>query len=109
MAMSGKNNFETCPTDVVHASAECVWELVMTPSLFGWIDAKVIEAPARSLMVGDRVIFAASLGLRVSWTVLALEPPHRIALDIELPFGIANQETIVLSRLDAATCRVSFN
>src|SRR5262245_38978302 len=107
--MSGIDNFETCPIEVVNAPVECVWKLVTTPSLFEWIDAKLIQAPARSLVVNDRVIFAASLGLRVSWTVLALDPPHRIALDIALPFGIANQETMVLSRLDANTCRVSFN
>lgn len=103
------DTFETCPTDVARAPVERAWELLTTPSRLDWVDARLIEAPGRSLRPGDRVVFAASLGLRVSWTVLAVEPPHRLALDIALPFGMANQQTVVLSPLDAERCRITFN
>ena len=107
--MTNTDGFDTCPTDVVDAPVERVWELLTNPSLLHWVDAKLLEAPARSLTAGDRLRFAASFGLRVSWTVRALDPPRLLALDVRLPFGMANQETVLLSRLDAERCRVTFN
>jgi hypothetical protein len=100
---------ETCPTDVVGAAVERVWALLTNPSLLHWMDVRLIEAPARNLSVGDRALFAASFGLRVSWTVLALDQSRSITLDIGLPFGMVNRETVVLSPLDANRCRVTFN
>jgi len=99
---------EACPTDVARASAERVWERLTNPSQLGWV-AKVIEAPKRPLRAGDRVRFSASLGLRVTWDVLAVEPTRQMALNIALPFGMANHMTIVISPIDAETCRVTFN
>jgi hypothetical protein len=99
----------TCPTDVAHAPAERIWERLIDPSRLDWVDAKLIEAPGRRLQVGDRLLFAASLGLRVSWTVLAIEPLRLLTLDIGLPFGMANRETVVLSPVDAEHCRITFN
>jgi hypothetical protein len=107
--MDGGDSFETCPTDVVHAPVERVWELLTIPSLITWADARLIEAPGRGLVAGDRIVFVASLGLRVSWTVLSLDPPKELALQIGLPFGMGNRETIVLSRLAESECRVTFN
>jgi hypothetical protein len=107
--MTADDSFETCPSDVVRAPVERVWELLTIPSLIRWADARLIEAPERGLRVGDRIVFTASFGLRVSWTVLGLDAPRELALHIELPFGMANQETIVLSRIDEGECRVTFN
>ncbi len=107
--MSESEAFETCPTDVAHAPVERVWQRLTDPSLLGWVDAKVVDAPARHLGVGDRVRFVASFRLPVTWSVLAIDPPRQIALDIQLPFGMAVQETIVLSRIDADSCRITFN
>ncbi len=100
---------EVCPTDVTRASVERVWELVTNPSGYQeWVDAKVIEAPSRALQIGDRVLFTASLGLRLSWTVFAIDPLREFGIDVALPFGMANHETIVISKL-AEGCRVTFN
>jgi len=99
----------TCPTDIVRAPAERVWERLIDPARLGWVDARLMEAPARHLAVGDRLVFAASLGLRVSWVVLAMEPLRSLDLDIGLPFGMANRQTIVLSPMDPESCRVTFN
>jgi hypothetical protein len=100
--------FETCPTDVAHAPVERVWELLVEPARLGWVDAKLIHGPARRLIVGDRLVFAASFRLRVTWTITALEAPRLLGMDIDLPFGMMNRQTIVLSRLDAETSRVTF-
>jgi hypothetical protein len=100
---------ETCPTDVVRAPLERIWAHLTEPTRLEWVDAKLIDAPPRTLAVGDRLSFAASLGLRVSWTVLAIDPPRSIALHIGLPFGMANRETVVLSPIDAQRCRITFN
>jgi hypothetical protein len=102
-------SFDTCPTDVAAAPAERIWERLIDPSRLDWVDARLLEAPARRLQAGDRLLFAASLGLRVSWLVKAIEPLRELTLDIGLPFGMSNLETIVLSPIDGAHCRVTFN
>jgi hypothetical protein len=99
----------TCPTDIVRAPAERVWERLIDPALLGWVDARMIEAPERRLVVGDRVVFVASLGLRVSWVVMGMEPLRSLDLDIRLPFGMANRQTTVISPIDAESCRLTFN
>lgn len=99
---------EACPTDVAHAPAERVWERLVDPDRLDWV-ARVVEAPAGPLRAGDRVRFAASLGLRLTWDVLAVEPARRLALDITLPFGIANHMTIALAPIDAERCRITFH
>jgi uncharacterized protein YndB with AHSA1/START domain len=106
--LANDETIEACPTDVVRASAERVWEHLVDPAKLDWV-ANVIERPAARLRVGDRVRFSASLGLRVTWDVLAVEPVRQMALDIALPFGMANHMTIVISSIDAESCRVTFN
>jgi hypothetical protein len=106
--LADRATFETCPTAIARAHVERVWDLLTTPSLLGWVDGRLIEAPARRLREGDRLVFAEPLGLRVSWFVRVLEAPRQLALDIALPFGMANRETIVLTPLDPERCRISF-
>jgi hypothetical protein len=101
--------FETCPTDVARAPAERIWELLTDPARLTWQDAKLIEGPARRLAVGDRLLFTASFGLRVSWSVVELEPLRKLTLHIGLPFGMANEEAIVLSKIDEQSCRITFS
>jgi hypothetical protein len=100
---------ESCPTDLVRAPQGRIWAHLTEPAQLHWVDAKLIESPRRTLAVGDRLLFTASLGLRVSWTVLAIDPQRSLALDIGLPFGMANRMTIVLSPVDAERHRVTFN
>ena len=105
----GDGTFETCPTDVVHATPERVWELLTDPTQYGWLGVKVVEAPDRTLAVGDRLRFGPAPGIRLSWTVLAVEPLRMLELDITVPLGIRNHETIVVSPIDPVSCRVTFN
>lgn len=100
---------ETCPTDVIRATPERVWELLTNPARLGWLGVKVIESPARALAVGDRLQFGPAPGLRLSWTVLSIEPLRTLELDITVPLGIRNHETVVLSPDGADSCRVTFN
>ena len=91
--MADIDSFETCPTDIVHASPERVWELLTVPArLDDWLGVKVIEAPAHNLAVGDRLVFGPAPGLRLSWDVLSVEPPRALELNVKAPFGIRNHE-----------------
>lgn len=105
----GDESFETCPTDVVRATPECVWELLTNPACFSSLGVKVIESPARNLAVGDRLRFRPAPGLRASWTVLFIEPLRKLELDVKVPLGIRNRETFVVSPVGAGSCRVTFN
>ena len=108
-AMADSDSFETCPTDIIHASPERVWELLTNPAQLDWLGVKVVEAPARNLAVGDRLVFGPAPGLRLSWNVLSVEPPRTLELDIKVPFGIRNHEIIVVSPLGLDNCRTTFN
>jgi len=107
--MADSESFETCPTDVIHASPERVWELLTDPARLDWVGVKVVEAPARRLTVGDRLVFGPAPGLRVSWDVLSVEPLRMLELDVKVPFGIRNHEIVVVSPLAGDSCRVTFN
>jgi uncharacterized protein YndB with AHSA1/START domain len=106
--MADGGSFETCPTDVIHASPERVWELLTNPARLGWLGVKVVEAPARNLAVGDRLVFGPAPGLRLSWTVLGVEPLRTLELDITAPLGISNHEIVVVSPIGSGSCRVTF-
>jgi uncharacterized protein YndB with AHSA1/START domain len=107
--MADNGTFETCPTDIVPASREHVWELLTDPARLEWVGVKLVEAPARHLAVGDRLVFGPAPGLRLSWDVLSVEPLRALELDIKAPFGIRNHEMIVVSPLESDSCRLTFN
>ena len=105
----GDEGFENCPTDVIRATPARVWELLTDPARFDWLGVKVIEAPARSLAVGDHLRFGPAPGLRLSWTVLSVEPLRALELDIKVPLGIRNHEIIVVSPVGVDSSRATFN
>ena len=108
--MADGESFETCPTDIIHTSRERVWELLTNPArLDDWLGVKVLEAPAHNLAVGDRLTFGPAPALRLSWTVLSVEPLRTLELDIKVPFGIRNHEIVVVSPVGSDSCRVTFN
>jgi uncharacterized protein YndB with AHSA1/START domain len=108
--MADSDSFETCPTDIVRAPRERVWDLLTNPArLDDWLGVKVVEAPARTLAVGDRLVFGPAPGLRLSWNVLSIEPLRTLELDIKAPLGIRNHEIVVLSPVGGDSCRVTFN
>jgi hypothetical protein len=107
--MADSDSFETCPTDIIHASPEHVWDLLTNPARLDWVGVKLVESPARTLAVGDRLVFRPVPGLRLSWGVLTIEPLRTLELDIRVPFGISNHEVVVVSHLSRDSCRVTFN
>ena len=106
---------QTCPTDLVYATVDRVWELLTVPrELEQWSAAKVIEAPARPLDTGDRLILAVGrtgLGqkIRMSFQVVEAKPPQELRLEIRLPFGITNHEVIRITPVGSRECRVTYN
>ena len=108
-ALADSGSFETCPTDIIHASPERVWELLTNPARLGWLGVKVIQSPARTLAAGDRLVLGPAPGLRASWNVLSVEPLRTFEFDVKVPLGIRNHQIVVVSPVGAGSCRVTFN
>ena len=101
-----------CPTEVVNAPAERIWQLVATPKeLTRWSDTSVIDGPDRELRGGDRLVLGAGLGyrLKVIFHVREAVRPRELALAIRLPFGVTNDEVIRITPVGDISSRVTFN
>jgi uncharacterized protein YndB with AHSA1/START domain len=107
--MADSDSFETCPTDIIYASPEQVWDLLTNPARLDWVGVKLVEAPAHHLAVGDRLVFGPAPGLHLSWNVLSVEPLRMLDLDVKTPFGIRNHEIVVVSPAGSDGCRLTFN
>jgi hypothetical protein len=101
---------ETCPSDIVGAPADRVWELLIDPQrLIGWSGTTLIDGPrTRLLVVGDRLVLGVDLGLTAVLVVQVLAPPRAFTVDVRLPLGVVNHETVQIMPLDEGRCRVSF-
>jgi len=101
-----------CPTDIVNAPADRIWDLVAIPSeLARWSDTHVIDAPDREVRHGDRLVLGAGIGhrLRVMLHVRNAVRLRTLALDMRLPLGVSNAETIPITPADPGGCRVTFS
>lgn len=104
--------FQTCPTDLVEASAETLWALLTTPRLYEeWVDASLREGPDRPVVAGDRLLLGAGPGhrMKVVFDVVGLTPMREVVLDIQLPFGLVNHEVLRITPLGPRRCRVTYN
>jgi len=104
----------TCPTDVVSASAEHVWQLVTDPvSLARWSGSRLRVGPSHPapLRAGDRLLLGAGPAglLSVEMEILGTERPTQVRVDVRLPFGVVNHEVIVITPISDVSCRVTFN
>ena len=69
---------EVCPTDVVLAPAERIWDLLTDPrKLAQWTGTRVVEGPAGPMSAGDHVVLGAGQ-LRITFYVLDVRPPRHI-------------------------------
>src|SRR5450759_1247692 len=85
---------EVCPTDVILAPAERVWQLLTNPhELAQWSGTKLVEGHARAMSAGDRLVFRVGM-LHITFDVLDVQAPRQLTLDIGLPFGVKNREQI---------------
>ena len=105
----------SCPTDLVDAPAETVWELLTDPA--GWssfYDLRVMSVePPGPARVGQRVIGESGpkwLHLAVTVTFTAVDAASRsLGLDVQLPLGIAVKEELGCSVVSPHQCRVSYH
>jgi uncharacterized protein YndB with AHSA1/START domain len=99
-----------CPTDVVAAPAERIWELLVdASSLARWTKTRLVEGPKRPLQAGDRIVCGAGPGLRAIFDVLEVVPQQTLRVDVTMSFGIVNHEVIQLAAIDDTHTRVTFN
>jgi uncharacterized protein YndB with AHSA1/START domain len=101
-----------CPTDVVDAPADRVWQLVATPSeLARWSGTVLSEGPQREVRAGDRLVMRAGIGrrLKVTFRIDEAIRPEQLSLHIRLPFGVTNDEIIRIAPLGRRASRVAFN
>jgi hypothetical protein len=103
-----------CPTDIVHAPVERVWALLTDPAGWGgfW-DARVLGVePAGPAGPGQRILLSSGpwpARFRLTFTFTLVDAAnHTLDLDIRLPFGIVNDEHLVCTPIDAASCRVTY-
>ncbi len=102
----------TCPTEIVDAPPERVWELLTRPAqLARWSRAKLLEGPLRPLEAGDVLVLGAGIAhrLKVTIEVKAVERMRQLTLDVKLPLGVVNHEVLVVTTLALERCRVTFN
>ena len=100
---------EVCPTDVILAPAERIWDLLTDPrKLAQWTGMKLVEGPAGPMSTGDRVVLGAG-PLRITFDVLDTRPPRQLTLDARFPFGITSHEQIQIAPIDALSSRVTYN
>jgi uncharacterized protein YndB with AHSA1/START domain len=100
---------EVCPTDVILAPAERIWCLLTDPhELAKWTGANLVEAPGPAVSAGDHLVFRTGM-FRINFDVVAVQAPRRLIFDVALPFGLRNREQIEITRINAGSCRTTFN
>ncbi len=90
---------QVCPAAIVSAAPERVWSVLADSTAFSaWTDAQLVRAdPPGTVAAGQRLDLRAR-GLGRWWpiriTVHEAVPPSRLVVDVRLPFGIVNHETV---------------
>ena len=110
--MNSPDMLHVCPAETILASAQRVWDLVSTPDMLArWSDTRIVQAPNREMIAGDRLILGVGVGhhLKVRLRVEEALRPRRLALEIRLPIGVTNHEVISISPVGPESCRVTFN
>jgi hypothetical protein len=105
----------SCPTDLVEAPIEVVWDLLSHPEGWGaFYDIRILSVePAGRAAVGQRI--AAETGpsflhLKVSFEFVAIdEANHRVGIRVRLPLGLSVFEDLDCCRISADRCRVNYH
>ena len=108
-------DYASCPTEVVNASIEVVWNLLTDPAGWGgFFDLRILGVePAGQAQVGQLVrgeTWTRSLHLKVGFKFTEIDAErHRLGFDVELPFGIRVREEIDCALVSAGSCRVNYH
>ena len=106
--------YASCPTEVVEAPIEVVWDLLVRPKGWGdFYDIRILAVePAGRAVAGQRI--AAETGpsflhLKVSFELVSIdEANHRVAIRVRLPLGLSVFEDMDCVRISANKCRVNY-
>jgi hypothetical protein len=108
-------DYVSCPTEVVNAPIEVVWNLLMNPGGWGsFYDLRVVGVePAGQAQAGQRVFCEAgprSLHLKVNIQFKEIDAErHRLNFDVEFPFGIRVHEEMDCAVVSVGSCRVNYH
>jgi uncharacterized protein YndB with AHSA1/START domain len=103
-----------CPTAVVAAPVESVWELLWEPTHYdAWMDVRTERVMPEGKASPGQVLSGKTSGLGRTWDVTIrverVHPDkHQIQLQATLPLGTVNHATITCTALDPASCQVQF-
>ena len=107
--------FAACPTEIVEAPIEVVWNLLTNFARWGdFYDVRVIGVePPGPAVVGQRMLGESGprwLHLGVSFEfVLIDEPHHKLEIDVKLPLALNVHEELDCVPLTAERCRVNYH
>jgi ligand-binding SRPBCC domain-containing protein len=104
-----------CPAAVPPASAERVWAVLTTPERFSeWNDATYVASEPPGPMLPGQVIHLTAPGFGRTWSVdidvRDADAQRRwIDLRVSLPFGVVNEEHVILTETKGGGTLVRFN
>jgi uncharacterized protein YndB with AHSA1/START domain len=114
VASAAPVSVSVCPSALVDAPVERVWDLLTRPEGFDlWSEAALVAAePEGRAHAGQLLhLVTRSLGWAFAITIEVLEVDaehRRLHLLVDLPFGVANDEVITLADAGDGRCLVRF-
>jgi hypothetical protein len=107
--------YASCPTSVVKAPAEIIWDLLTRPEAWGdFYDVRVTSIePAGPATVGQ-IVFAESgprlLHLALEFRFSKIDAAnYELGLDVKFPFGITVREDLSCVPIGQDQCRVNYH
>ncbi len=108
-------NYVSCPTSIVNAPVELVWQLLTSPEGWGdFYDVRITAVdPAGTAVVGQTV-FAESgpqfLHLKLQFRFTDIDAlNYKLGLDARFPLGVTVREDMTCVPLGEKQCRVNYN
>jgi Polyketide cyclase / dehydrase and lipid transport len=104
-----------CPTAIVEAPLEVVWDLLLNTAEWGrFYDVRVLSViPPGPARPGQRLVGNPGpkfLPLRLVFEFTEVDSTiHKLGFNGRLPFGIRVREDMMIAPIDATRCRVNYN
>jgi Polyketide cyclase / dehydrase and lipid transport len=98
--MSGVATMSVCPSAVVEAPVERVWELARRPERWADVTLAAAEPPGPAVPGQDLRLTTRALGRTFAVRILVRdvdEERRRLRYLVELPFGVVNDEVVTLA------------